>query len=163
MSMKTLYLLRHGHAESKEVQPDDARNLDINGQKAALLTGEKLLKEGLRPDKILSSHANRAHQTAQIVAETLGYPVKNIEIEHDIYYTDDKTVLDIIKQQNDKYSSVMIAGHNPTLSRLAINLSKNEDHDLSPAGVLVLQSDATTWSDVLNHPLKEILYFEPEV
>src|SRR5688572_5778419 len=102
--MKTLYLLRHGHAETKEIEPDDARNLDVNGQKEALMTGEKLLKEGLRPDKILSSHANRAHQTAQIVAETLGYPVKNIEIDHDIYYTDEETVLAVIRQQNDKYA-----------------------------------------------------------
>ncbi len=161
--MKTLYLLRHGQAEPKQIEPDDTRNLTLTGQKESLLTAEKLLKEGLRPDIILSSHANRAHQTAQIVAETLAYPVKNILIERDIYYTDERSLLDLITGYEDKYASLMIAGHNPSISYLAKILSKNQSHDMPTAGVLVLQWQTTKWNDILNHPAKEILYFEPEV
>lgn len=162
-SMKTLYLLRHGHAETKEVVPDDARNLDLTGEREVAQTAIMLFKEGLRPDKILSSHANRAHQTAQIVAEKLGYPVKNIEIDRDIYYTDEETVLGIIREQNDKYTSVMIAGHNPTISRLARKLSKNENHDLPTAGILVLECETPIWEDILHYPMREILFFEPVI
>lgn len=160
--MKTLYLLRHGQAESKEGQPDVERNLTETGKKQALLTGEKLLKEGLRPDIILSSHANRAYQTAQIVAQTLTYPVKNIAIEQEIYHSDQESLLDIIKRQDNKYASVMIAGHNPTITYIAQILSKNQKHEMPTAGVLVLQCASGIWEDILKYDITEQLFFEPD-
>ncbi|RYD83087.1 MAG: hypothetical protein EOP53_01870 [Sphingobacteriales bacterium] len=160
--MKTLYLLRHGHAETKQKQPDEERNLDQTGRKEALLTGEKMLKETLRPDIILSSHANRAYQTAQIVAETLAYPIKNIAIEKEIYYTDQEALLDIIKRQDNTNNSLMIAGHNPTITYVAQILSKNQKHEMPTAGLLVLECATPTWEDILKYDIKELLFFEPD-
>jgi phosphohistidine phosphatase len=161
--MKTLYLLRHGHAESKQNHPDVTRNLDETGKKEALLTGEKLVKEGLRPEHIISSHATRAYQTAQIVAETLAYPVKNILIEREIYDNDEESLLEVIKRQDNKTASVLVAGHNPTITYLAKMLAKEQQHDMPTAGVLVLQCEANSWEEILNHPIKEMLFFKPDI
>src|SRR6185503_19265385 len=75
-TMKTLYLLRHGHAETKAKQPDRERNLDAEGRGEAERTGEKLKKVELLPQLIISSNYNRAYQTAEIAAKALDYNVK---------------------------------------------------------------------------------------
>jgi phosphohistidine phosphatase len=161
--MKTLYLLRHGHAESKTDVPDEARNLDDLGRKEAEYIGELMLKQELRPDLILSSHANRAYQTAETVAGKLGYPVKNIQIERDIYYTDEESVLDVIRSQEERHSSIMIAGHNPTITHLAKKLSKEIKESMPTAGLLILECQSNSWGELLSHDIKHVALFVPEV
>lgn len=161
--MKTLFLLRHGHAESKSDIPDEARNLDSTGRKEVGYIAEFLLKEGLRPDLMLASHANRSFQTAEIVAEKLAYPVKNIQIERDIYYTDEDTLLDVIKRQDDKYRSILLSGHNPTISYLARDLSKELKQSLPTSGLLVLECQGNTWEELAALPVRQIAFVEPEL
>jgi phosphohistidine phosphatase len=161
--MKTLFLIRHGHAETKSDVPDEARNLDDLGRKQVEHIAELMLKQGLRPDLILSSHANRAFQTAEIIAQKLAYPVKSIQIEKDIYYTDEDTLLDVITSQDDASQSILLAGHNPTISRLANHLSKEIKDSMVNAGLLIVECTSNSWSEIRSNTIKHLGYFEPQV
>lgn len=79
--MKHLYFVRHGQSQA---------NVDrvFAGQADTPLTplGRQQAKEaakkakGLQIDHIVSSPLSRAHDTAKIIAETIGYPLDKIEL-----------------------------------------------------------------------------------
>jgi len=152
--MKSLYLLRHGRAETKEKQPDIERNLDDEGRNEVRVTAEKMLKLGINPSLIIASNANRAYQTAEIVASTLGYNIKNIEIEKEIYHSGVDAMATVIENQDDKYQSILVAGHNPTISYLANSLDKSYKWTMETAELLAFELHANSWDTFMEHEIK---------
>lgn len=77
--MKKLYFIRHGLSEMN-VQARFAGHTDTPltpaGRKQARLAG--VSAKGLAIDLIVSSPLSRAHETAQIVARVIDYPIKDI-------------------------------------------------------------------------------------
>ncbi|MEY2929435.1 MAG: hypothetical protein RL033_184, partial [Pseudomonadota bacterium] len=67
---RQLILMRHGHAE--ESRDDYARRLTDAGRSAARRAGEALARSGFSPQRIVSSPAPRARETAARVAEACG-------------------------------------------------------------------------------------------
>jgi uncharacterized phosphatase len=79
--MKHLYLIRHGHTEMNEQGRFSGQTetpLTDKGRAQALLAGEQA--KGLDIDHIISSPLSRAHDTARIIAQTIGYPEDTIEL-----------------------------------------------------------------------------------
>jgi phosphohistidine phosphatase len=159
--MKTLYLIRHGHAETKARQPDHERNLDDAGREEVRITAEKMLAQQINPDLIISSHADRAMQSAEIIAAALGYNSKNIEIEKGIYYTDTETLENILEQQDDKYHSIVLAGHNPTITDLARSLSKEYIDSLPTGGLVAFELQTNSWSSFKDNNKKYLFHIYP--
>jgi len=161
--MKTLYLVRH--AKSSRDDPslaDKDRPLDDRGHRDAPKMGKRLAKRDAKPDLILSSPALRALATAEIIAEALGYPLEDIEVNDSLYASDADTLLSVIHQLGDKLDRVMLVGHNPELSELAHRLA-SEITDMPTCAVAEFGFDSTSWSDVgkakpekvaLDHPKK---------
>lgn len=77
--MGILYYTRHGqttwNVENKICGRTDVPLTDLGRQQAAQL-GQKLRAEGIRVDEILTSPLERAAQTAQIIGQELGAPVR---------------------------------------------------------------------------------------
>jgi phosphohistidine phosphatase len=72
-----LYLLRHGIAEDDGPDgTDESRRLTDEGDEKLRSVLEVASNAGVEPTLILSSPLVRAHQTAKIAAETLGYEKK---------------------------------------------------------------------------------------
>lgn len=68
----TLYFLRHGRAEDRHPDGDDARALTEDGV-AALRAGASLWRRlNLRPDAVITSPLVRARQTADLFCGALG-------------------------------------------------------------------------------------------
>ena len=154
--------MRHAHAETKEQQPDAARNLDDIGWKEATEMGDKLRQAGIFPDLIISSQAMRALQTAQTIAESVGYNVKNIQIEEDIYRVAADDVLHLLQEQDDKYKVVLLTGHNPTISELATMLSTDIKESMVPACMHIFEGDANSWAHFREHPVKLVHSMQPK-
>jgi phosphohistidine phosphatase len=76
--MTTLYLLRHAHAGDPERwSGDDAvRPLSDKGRRQSERVGRMLAAADEPPDLLVTSPRVRAEETARIVAEILGVPVK---------------------------------------------------------------------------------------
>ena len=77
--MGRLYFVRHGESEWN-VLGQICGSTDIpltdRGREMARETGRKIVEEGLKIDKIISSPLSRAYETATIIASFLGLEVK---------------------------------------------------------------------------------------
>jgi len=147
--MKTLYLVRHAKASWEEPGVSDAdRPLIPKGIKKTQLIVEFLLKRETSVDLIISSPAVRAYETAKIVAAGLNYPMNKIKIDRKIYDGYYDRILDIIYETSNEIDSVMIFGHNPTITNLA-NLFLHPGIESMPTSCIVcLSFNTDKWEDI---------------
>ncbi len=106
-----VYFLRHAEAHD-QAESDFDRKLTDKGQEQAEKAAKFCRDHGLVPDLILSSPVVRARQTARIAAKTWDKP--DLIEEHWLACgMSPQTCLRELKTYFDKYSSVMLVGHEP--------------------------------------------------
>lgn len=85
--MTTLWLIRHGEAHVNQPNSDgtysliDRHGLTESGVKQAQLLRDRLVREDVKPDVVITSSFPRAHQTASIACERLGV---DLQVSHEI-------------------------------------------------------------------------------
>lgn len=105
--------------------------------------GELMKREGIQPYLILSSPAERAKQTAEIIKEA-GELDGELRFEHRIYEASPQTLRQIVSEIDDAYPSAMLVGHNPGLE----GFNRFLTGDLEPmptAALAVIELDIDTW------------------
>ena len=125
-----LVIVRHSKAE--QIAASDAeRRLTDRGRGDAAAAGAWLADQCPPPDRALVSGAARTRETWELLAKAAGWQV---ETEHDdaLYGADEDTVLDILRDLDEKVGSVVLVGHNPTVGMLAQLL---DDGDGEPEAV----------------------------
>lgn len=89
--MKHLYFLRHGLSEANKANIWSG-SLDValapEGHEQAKASAAIAREQGLSFDVIISSPLQRAHHTAQYMAEAIGYPIDKIQIHADLVERD---------------------------------------------------------------------------
>lgn len=144
--MKTLYLVRHAKSSWKfEELADHDRPLNGRGRKAAPKMAKALKKKDAKPDLIVSSPAVRAITTATLFAKELDYDQDNILVIDGIYGASREELLQIIRNVSDEVDSLMLFGHNNTITDLANFLSPKSVANIPTAGVMAVEFDAETW------------------
>lgn len=138
---RQLILMRHGHAE--ESRDDYARRLTDAGRNAARRSGEALAKSGFRPQRILSSPAPRALETAALVADVCG-DTGAVDVDEALYLAEEAAYLTALRALPDTLHSVVLVGHNPTLSTLASKLG-GRGVELRPAEYVRLHLTLASW------------------
>lgn len=112
-----LVIARHGKAEPDSPTGRDAdRRLTPLGEQQALWLGRRLLAQGFGEGVILSSHAERARRTAEIIGDVLGleaHLTPGLMIGRCA-----SEALGVI-QANHGHERLVLVGHNPTVSELA--------------------------------------------
>ncbi|MBD2768536.1 histidine phosphatase family protein [Hymenobacter sp. BT664] len=147
--MKTLYLLRHAKSSwNFDELSDQERPLNDRGRDDAPTMGKALAKRNIRPDLIVSSPAVRAMSTAMLVAREMQYSHEKIVVEPGIYGTDVAGLLAIIRNLPDAADSVLLVGHNPTITDTANELSPSALPDMPTAAVVCLHFDCDQWEAV---------------
>lgn len=143
-----LSLLRHGLAESLSLGGDLARELTATGreqarQAARLIAATADLSERRLPDLILCSPAARTRQTANAVIAELRLAQSSLHIEPRLYLASVATLQDIIDTRQPRPRHLLIVGHNPGLSELALQLgSLLSGDELSTGELLTLDYSA---------------------
>lgn len=153
--MKTLGLFRHAKSDwGDAVARDFDRPLNKRGRKAATLMGEHIRDHGLQTgqhwDRILASPAARAAETIERAAQGIGYPsAKNFAVNWDrrIYLASSATLIDLLRETDNRLSSVMLVGHNPGLEDLIFDLVP--DDGTSPLRDMVMEKYPTATFSVL--------------
>lgn len=157
--MKKLYLVRHAKSSwSEEGTHDMDRPLKGRGIRDAHSTSQWLYEEEYVPELLISSPATRAVHTAMIFAKNLDYSYKDIEIEEVIYGATTKEILSVVRAINDDYNSVMLFGHNPTITNF---VNKRIDHridNVPTTGVACLKFDVESWAEV--DKKSELVFFD---
>jgi phosphohistidine phosphatase len=154
--MKTLYLVRHAKASWDDNVHDWERQLTEAGVERAHVVSKALKARKIKPDKILSSYAFRALNTAVLFALDLKYQVTAIEFNRDIYEKRAIDMLDMLRKQDDKYSSIMIVGHEPAITELYNLLTKKLLLKLSTSSAAGIEFAIDKWKDLGSKPGKPL-------
>ena len=116
---KRLILVRHAKAEYGAIQ-DAERSLTKTGQRQALQLGLELAQRLDRLDLMIISPAKRAQQTAEPL---IGSLLPRSYCQEDVIYSGGpQQWLDLIHLIDESVTSMMIVGHEPTVSALAYGL-----------------------------------------
>ena len=130
--MKTVYLIRHAKSSWKDLSLRDIdRPLNKRGKRDAPFMGQLLKEQGVQPDALISSPANRAYTTACHFAKVFGIEKAAIIKEAAIYEAWTKDILSIIQQQPLDRHTICLFGHNPTFTSVA-NLFTSDYIAMSP-------------------------------
>ncbi len=109
----------------------------------------RLVQYDRHPQHLVSSPAKRAITTAQIFAEQLRIPVKNIQTDELIYEAPPNTLLQIINRLDDSYDSVALFGHNPGLTLLTNYLANENIANIPTCGIVHIEfDDIYDWASV---------------
>jgi len=125
-----LFVLRHAKAVDGYSIPDFERELTDKGKRHAALIGQWMLDNACIPESIICSPALRALQTAEIVADILGFEHKQMDLNLDVYNASLQDLLTVLKSDASGCSSILLIGHNPGLANLVEYLSTDVDYSI---------------------------------
>jgi phosphohistidine phosphatase len=154
MTSRSLVIMRHAKAEQSDSMPDTERQLTRRGRHDARAAGEWLAAQGLAPDVVLCSPATRARSTWHEVA--IGVADSGISTSPTVDYADAlahsgvNAALDLLRGLPADVGTVLLIGHNPTVSALSARLddaSGRSTAGLRTAGIAV-HTVSSAWSDL---------------
>ena len=121
---RTLLLMRHAKSDYPDGVPDHDRPLAARGIREAGLAGDWLRANVPAIDAVLCSTATRARQT---LANTgVDAPVRYSER---LYDATPGRMIEEISETADTVGTLLVIGHEPTMSALALGLADDDDTD----------------------------------
>ncbi|CRI64940.1 putative phosphohistidine phosphatase, SixA [Thiocapsa sp. KS1] len=134
---RELLILRHAKSDWDSVASSDfERPLTKRGKSDAPKVGAWLYREGLVPDLVVSSPAERAKQTAAKVCKCLDIKKRQILWDTDIYEAEVPKLLSVLGRCSPDAAIVLLIGHNPGLEQLLMHLV-GEDLEIPDDGKLL--------------------------
>lgn len=162
--MKTVYIVRHAKSSWEDFTlSDHDRPLLPVGVKRTKKIAEYLKDKGVHPDLMMSSSAVRALETAKIIAGVIGYPVKKIKVEKRLYDASAEDILAELYALPDQVESVMVFGHNPTLTYLVNHFVKSGIDNLPTSGVVGINFKTGRWQNIPGAPFSVDLIVFPKM
>ena len=110
--------------------------------------GQRLKALNVCPNLIVSSPAKRAITTAGLIADEIGYERDQIVANDVLYSAFPDDTLKIIRGTPASAQSVMIFGHNPTMTDLVNRLSDFTIDNVPTCGMFCARFDVGEWVDV---------------
>jgi len=162
--MKTLYLVRH--AKSSWDHPglsDFHRPLMERGIAKSKHVIDALREKRVLPDLIFSSPAVRARETAVLFAKGLGYATDRIRHEAIIYDGDAESILELLFPLPDEVKSVMMVGHNPTITYMANIFVRPAIDDMPTSAVIAIEFPADHWEEIPLVRARKAFFFTPKL
>ncbi|MBI4945710.1 MAG: phosphohistidine phosphatase SixA [Bacteroidetes bacterium] len=156
--------MRHAKAEDKSATGMDFdRTLTEKGISNAEKMGKRLAQREVLPNLIITSPARRALQTAQIIGKIIKYSGKIIQNET-IYNSTVPALIDIIRNTGEGIQSLMLVGHNPSLTDLVNYFcpSASDSHrikNLPKAGIAGIEISEDGWKNIM-HRCGQLLFFD---
>lgn len=137
--MKTLYLIRHAKSSwSDPALTDFDRPLNKRGKKAAPKMARRLAGRKIVPDRIVSSPACRAKETARCIAEGVGFVPVEIEFDEGLYLGTVTYHLQVIEQAFAGCDILFLVGHNETITELGEFLTGSYLGNVPTAGIVAV-------------------------
>jgi phosphohistidine phosphatase len=151
---RELLILRHAKSDwASGAASDFQRPLSRRGKQDAPKIGAWLYREGLVPDYVVSSPAERARQTAVKVSKALDIDKERIVWDADIYEASLAELLDVLGRCPADAATVLLIGHNPGLEILIQHLASDAftappDGKLLPTGALARLEMPESWDQL---------------
>lgn len=159
--MKKLYIIRHAKSSwNDDTLNDFERPLNKRGKSNAPLMGSRLKAKGVMPDIILSSPAQRAKSTAEMIARELEY-AKKIVFNENIYESSVDELHKIITEVDDGCDTLFLIGHNPELNMLVEHYVKFYEN-IPTCGIVEIEFECDKWADIAPKNAKLISFDYPK-
>lgn len=147
---RTLILLRHGKSAYPEGVADHERPLAPRGRREAGLAGRWLRAHQPPIDAVLCSTAVRTRRT--LTEAAIEAPV---DFRDDLYETTPDILIDAVRTVDDDVATLLVVGHEPTLSRTALLLAPDHEseaaHQLAekfPTSAVVVLTVRGAWHEL---------------
>jgi len=162
MAMKHLYILRHGKSSwASENITDAERTLTTHGTAAVARMGRECAGRGWQPALALVSTSVRTRQSFDAFAAALadaGGARPQVHSLPALYLAQPEAVVSEIRRHGGNASSILVIGHNPGLSELALWLARNGTaamrarlaRGLPTGGLVHTQLETESWSALAN-------------
>tara|TARA_Y100001980_G_C14396038_1_gene193706 strand:+ start:189 stop:686 length:498 start_codon:yes stop_codon:yes gene_type:complete len=148
--LKKITFIRHAKSswDVSNVHDFD-RSLSDRGIKDAKLMGKIIMNENIKFEKIISSPANRAINTAKIISSEINYPINEIEINDEIYNSNTFNIFSIIKKiDSDQFNHIALVGHNPTFHSLIEIIANHNLLKLPTCAIVTIVLKVKKYSDI---------------
>jgi phosphohistidine phosphatase len=131
-----VYFVRHGIAEDAETfeGTDAERPLTDKGRAKMAAIGKALAELEIEPKLILTSPLVRARQTAEVVAKALGLTAR-VHDEGRLAGGFDYHLLGAMLGERTKAKSLMLVGHEPSMSAVIGHAVGNADVEMKKGAV----------------------------
>jgi phosphohistidine phosphatase len=160
--MKSVLLFRHGKSDwSADFDKDYDRPLAGRGRKAARRMGALLTRTNQQPGHILCSPALRARTTLDIAAAE-GSWTAPIEYDDRLYGAEAATVLHILQHVADEVESVMVVGHEPTMSD-CVRMFTHASIRYPTAAICRIRFEVDQWRNVMDSDGELIWHIIPKL
>ncbi len=150
--MRRLILFRHSEAVHSSHHSDHERPLTEAGRKDAARAGARLAELDLPIDLALVSDSRRTRETWDIAAAHLKKPPEARQ-EKTLYEAGRRDLLDLARAQPDSVKSLILVGHNPSISEFAVHFAGRGETEalrrlsrgFPPGGVAIFDIDDVEW------------------
>jgi phosphohistidine phosphatase len=150
--MKNILLLRHAKSSWDDSSLKDFdRPLAKRGQKDAPRVGRFIRESKTVPATIISSPAQRAKQTAQLIAVEANLGTDAISWVEDLYYGGARDYLTAIQSAPEDAADIMLIGHNPLMEETVSLLCNGEGGygvRMPTAALVCIEHPAIEWKQV---------------
>lgn len=161
--MKTLFLIRHAKSSWDDATLKDFdRPLNKRGHQNATEMANRLKKDEITFDKILSSPAIRAKTTAIYFAEILEIPAIKVEFIASIYESYEDNIIQLVCNTSNSINSLAIFGHNPTFTMLANIFSETPIMNVPTCGIVAIQFNTEDWRNFFEASRKMLFFDYPK-
>jgi phosphohistidine phosphatase len=154
LSDRTLLLLRHAKSTYPDGVADHDRPLAPRGVLQAGLAGDWIRANAPAVDAVLCSTATRTRQT--LARTGIDAPTQFVDR---LYDSTPGTVIDVINGIDDAVRTLLVIGHEPTMSQLALGLAAdgsemaaaNQISVKYPTSAIAVLSTTATWAHLELH------------
>ncbi len=158
--MKTIYLIRHAKSDwSIEDIPDIDRPLNQKGYNDAHKMSSILKGKKITPDLVISSPAIRAITTALIFCRSLSYDQSSIMIAPELYDSEEKDYMKVIKKTENQHAIIFVFGHNNTITQCVNKLINSSTTVMSTCSIAGIRTPIKDWSK-LAVDNNELVFFD---
>lgn len=147
--MKTVIFFRHGKSDwDAAFGRDHDRPINTRGKRDSARMGQFLSNAGQVPDRIVTSSAIRARQTLERAIDGGSWGDVSTLVTDDLYEANPEAVLSVIHLQEDKWSRLLLVGHEPTWSQMIVTCIGGGAVKVSTATMARIDFHAPTWEDI---------------
>jgi phosphohistidine phosphatase len=149
--VKNLIIIRHAESDwDQSSLADIDRPLNNRGKHDAPLIGDVLKSRRLEPDLIVASPARRALETAELIAQAVGYDSEAILVCDGVYLQGTSVLIGLIRSLEAIHNRVYLIGHNPHLTELVTRLTGDSIGNIPTCGLVSIEFQIDSWAYVMD-------------
>lgn len=146
--MKELVILRHAKSDRTYGVNDINRPLSQLGIERIQKKSHQKSEFFSNTEVIISSPAIRALHTAIIVIRELGISMEKLIIDEQLYTFFGYSIIDYVYALDERWSRVVLVGHNPAFTELVNHFSDASINHLRTSGFAKISFNEDQWSNL---------------